>query len=290
MHSRKRHAADLRRAIDWIFDERILPKTTEHGNTRWCFSPLAITALLWAWAPMEGLLDRFQQAREIVQQIVPDAKPAKTWQGFIKALGNKSRTLLPRLRDQLRDLTENLSRTDWTIGRWLVLAVDGTRIELPRTQENQDYYNSIWETTGKLAPCPQLWLTVLWHPGLGLPWAWRHGPGNSSERHQLQQMLDDLPDHVLLTADAGFQGYELWNEIIDHGHSLLIRVGAHVRLLNQCGYIRQRDDIVCLWPSQSQRRKQAPLVLRLFAIQGARQPVYLVTSVLDRSKLSLPEA
>ena len=289
MYSRKSHATDLRRALNWILDKRILPQQAEHGNTRWLFSPLAVTALLWAWEAADGLLDRFRRSRDIVKQIFPQAKPAKTWNGFIKALDKKSDLLLRPLRDHLRCLMRNVSETDWTIGRWTVLAVDGTRITLPRTPENQHGYSTP-ETEGKVPPCPQLWLTVLWHVGLGLPWSWRHGPGNSSARHQLQQMLDEFPEEVLLTADAGFQGYDLWNDLIEHGHALLIRVGTHVRLLNEWGYIRSRDGIVCLWPDKSQRKKQAPIVLRLLAVETNNQKMYLVTNVMDRSQLSVRDA
>src|SRR5207244_2241671 len=37
----------------------------------------------------------------------------------------------------------------------------------------------------KKATSPQLWLTLLWHVGSGLPWAWRTGPSGASEREHL---------------------------------------------------------------------------------------------------------
>ena len=35
------------------------------------------------------------------------------------------------------------------------------------------------------------------------------GPANSSERAHLHDMLGELPAHALITADAGFVGYEV---------------------------------------------------------------------------------
>ena len=51
-----------------------------------------------------------------------------------------------------------------------------------------------------------MWLTTMWHVGTGLPWDWRLGPSDSSERDHLKQMIAALPAHALVTADAGFVG------------------------------------------------------------------------------------
>src|SRR5258706_7720208 len=83
----------------------------------------------------------------------------------------------------------------------------------------------------KKANSPQMWLTTMWHVGTGLPWDWRTGPSDSSERDHLLQMIAALPPQALVTADAGFVGYEYWKALLDSGRQLLIRVGANVRLL-----------------------------------------------------------
>ena len=49
-------------------------------------------------------------------------------------------------------------------------------------------------------PSPQLWLTLLWHVGSGLPWAWRTGPSGASERDQLVALAPELPAQALLAA------------------------------------------------------------------------------------------
>jgi hypothetical protein len=36
---------------------------------------------------------------------------------------------------------------------------------------------------------PQIWLTLLWHMGLRLPWSWKMGPSDSSERRHFQETL-----------------------------------------------------------------------------------------------------
>ena len=90
---------------------------------------------------------------------------------------------------------------------------------------------------------------------------------------------------ALVTADAGFVGYEYWKALIASGRHLLIRVGANVRLLKNLGYIKEKNSLVYLWPDRQAARNQPPLVLRLVVAQGGKHPVYLVTSVLDEAVL-----
>jgi len=132
----------------------------------------------------------------------------------------------------------------------------------------------------------QIWLTLLWHVGTGLPWSWRSGTSNSSERHHLLEMLGEMPENSLMTADAGFVGYEFWKAILDADHHFVIRVGANVKLIKKLGYARQYDHSVYLWPDKAAKKKRPPLVLRLIVVHDGKQPVYLVTSVLSKQRLS----
>ena len=131
-----------------------------------------------------------------------------------------------------------------------------------------------------------IWLTVLWHVGSGLPWSWLAGRADGGERGHLQQMLGSLRESALITADAGFVGYDVWKTLLDPGHQLLIRVGSNVKLLKNLGYTREREGLVYLWPDQKAQAGGPPLVLRLLTIHNGKHPVYLVTSVLDGGQLS----
>jgi hypothetical protein len=99
-------------------------------------------------------------------------------------------------------------------------------------------------------------------------------------------MLPCLPAAALLTADAGFVGYQTLQAILASGHQLLIRVGANVKLLRKLGYARESDGCVYLWPDREARRGQPPLVLRLVVAHNGKSPVYLVTSVTSTTRLS----
>lgn len=138
----------------------------------------------------------------------------------------------------------------------------------------------------KKAVAPRVWLTALWHLGSGLPWNRQRGPSDSSEREHALKRLDWLPERALLLADAGFTGYDFWEAIQARGHDFLIRVGAHVTLLKELGYFRERGGRVYLWPDRHQRRGSPPLVLRLVFAHDGKHPVYLVTNVLTQTALT----
>lgn len=138
----------------------------------------------------------------------------------------------------------------------------------------------------KKAAGPQLWLTAFWHVGTQLPWDWRTGPSDSSERDHLLQMLSGLPAGALITADAGFVGYDFWKAILDSGRQFLIRVGSNVRLLKGLGYAKEKNGLVYLWPDEAASKGQPPLVVRLVVVHNGKHPVYLVTSVRDEKALS----
>lgn len=87
----------------------------------------------------------------------------------------------------------------------------------------------------------------------------------------------------LLTADAGFAGYEYRRQIIEAGHHFLIRVGSNTRLLKECR--RAPANRVWLWPDRQAKSGEPPIELRLVVLRETKIPVYLVTSVLSSSVL-----
>jgi hypothetical protein len=202
---------------------------------------------------------------------------------------------------------EQIGGEHWRIDGWLPLAVDGSRITTPRTRSNEASFSAPHYGQGHKARSrkkwknkkrrskrlservkPQIWLTLIWHMGLCMPWTWKTGPSTSSERGHFQEMLTTIvfPIKTLFCADAGFVGYEFWKAICDAGHHFLIRVGANVRLLQKLAHVREREGLVYLWPAEAAGKNQPPLVLRLIVFNGARGPVYLVTNVLSTKTLS----
>lgn len=205
--------------------------------------------------------------------------PGRTYQGFSKAMLSRGPTLLGRMCEQLRVRIERLSGTSRVRRGFVAFAVDGTRVDCPRTVANAAL--GVARRLG-VATRPQLLVTCLWHMGLGVLWDWRIGTIFESERTHLRGMLGRLPANALLVADCGFTGFDLLSAVQDSGRVFLVRVGAGIHLLKGLGMVRENRDTVYLWPGQRQRRGEAPLMLRLIRVGK----VFLVTNVLDPTLLS----
>ncbi len=124
---------------------------------------------------------------------------------------------------------------------------------------------------------------------LRLPWMWRLGPSNSSERGHVIEMLQAgiFPLNTLFCGDAGFVGYPLWSEILAHGGQFLIRVGANVSLLAESvDFKLLRNGLVLCWPKAMMKSNQRHLRLRLVKVRIGRLQDCLLTSVLESTNLT----
>jgi hypothetical protein len=274
----------------------------------WTPESLAFAALLWAWSDEKTLIERFTTARKIIiNRYGEQQDPAGSYQAFVKLLRKWTEPLLKAISTAFRQRMAQTLATVWMVEGWLVFAVDGSRVDVPRTRKNEERYSpksklsrraqkrrraakrrrSRQAMLERRANVPRIWLTMMWHVGSGLPWDWRTGPSDSSERQHFQEMLDSAPVGSLLTADAGFVGYDFWKTVLDAGRHLLVRVGSNVKLLKKLGYVRECDGLVYLWPDRAAKKRLPPLVLRMAVVANEnREPVYLVTDVMSKKELA----
>ncbi len=306
------HHQALKQSLDWLLVSARLSNLTFRGECSWTPKGLIVMAILWAWSDEKSLTKRFSHARKVVIAMdILTRVPAATYQAFLKMLTTWTVVLATVLFDALRRRMRSDLAARFEVGGFPVFGVDGSRLELPRTASNEGRFSPAKtrrptrskakarsrrrarsqasrarRARQKKANSPQMWLTTMFHVGTGLPWDWRIGPSDSSERDHLRHMIAALPAGALISADAGFVGYETWKAILDSGRHLLIRVGANVRLLRKLGYVKEKAGLVYLWPDGQAKRKEPPLVLRMVVACGGRHPVYLVTSVLDETTLS----
>jgi IS4 transposase len=231
------------------------------------------------------LRDRFTHVRQRIGWLFPKTRRVgKTYQGFVEALRRHSGVLLGRVTAHLRSQVQAVAGRHWMVEGFCAFAVDGSQIDCPRTRANLAGLGR----RGKDPLRPSLWLTMLWHVGTGLPWAWRIGQATVSESTHLRQMLGLLPVRALLVMDAGFASYALLQEILRAGHSFLVRVGSHRQLLRRLGYAtRETASTVYLWPAE--HREGRPLVLRLICRGSGAGKVFLLTN-LPKEQLSRRQA
>lgn len=304
------YAQELLKALEWLLSGIECTSIRFRKDCDWSVRGLIAAALLWAWSGEATLLERWQQALSVAHHVWGRAVPRKSsYQAFLKLLVRWTEPLRAELVWALQQRMEREFPQQFRLAGFVVLAADGTKIELPRTRSHEAHFAPAKARRRRLdksrrsrrarsrtaqqrrsrqrkADSPQLALTTLFHVGLRLPWDWRRGASDASERTQLLDMLDTLPPDALLTADCGFMGYEFWRALLASGREFVIRVGGNVRLLKQLGVVRESAGTIYLWPDKAARRGQPPLVLRLVVVQGARQPWYLVTSVRNSLRLS----
>ena len=306
---------DLRRALDWIVNDKMFANLRLHGNIGWTAAALVRLAIFWVWSSESSLVAAANDAIACMTRVFGDSAVA-SYQALTNALHRYSSQLLPILWTRLQGLMTECDDDNFRIGLWLALAVDGSRLKVPRTLKNERQFckppkkakarkKSKTQKRGGNAKRtksptrqrtrnnprqegPLMWLTMIWHVGQRLPWCWKIGPAYSSERHHLLDMLNEqkFPENTLFCGDGGFIGYDFWRAIHDRDHHFLVRVGGNVRLLKSLGYVRERNGIVYCWPNRAMRKKQLPLVLRLLHFKEARNgDVYLVTNVLKENLL-----
>jgi hypothetical protein len=309
------HAYDLHKALRWLMVGVSLSGIVFRPECSWTPETLMFAGLLWAWSDEKTLIERFATARKIIIHCYGEQQqPAGSYQAFIKLLRKWTEPLRKVLVAAFRQRMMQMLAAVWLVEGWLVFAADGTKADVPRTRKNEERYSpksklsreaqkrrrqhrrrrrqrATQAARERKANTPRIWLTMLWHVGSGLPWDWRTGPSDSSERGHFQDMLGSLPASSLLTADAGFVGYELWKTIVQAGHQLLVRVGSNVKLLRKLGYAREREGLVYLWPDHAAKKRLPPLVLRLVVVSNpGRGLIYLVTSVMSQAALSDAQA
>lgn len=286
---RLEHASIVRQAVARGYPrvpaEFVFSRWPVRGGVHWTPQRLAWTALLMAWDEGATLQARFQHATQLGRELHPHWQVGESYGGFTAALAERSSAVVSGIVRRFQQRMRSMAGPRWQVRGWCAFAADGTRIETPHTAANERALGC----AGREKSAPQVFLTSLWHLGLGLPWDFRSGPGTDSERRHLQDLLDALPARSLIVADAGFCGYQLCQSILQRGHSFLLRVGSNVTLLSELGYhVEQDGDLVYLWPESF--RDQPPLVLRLVALQRGQQTVYLLTNVLAPEELSDEDA
>jgi hypothetical protein len=301
----------LASALGWILNTKaIFANDTFHGNINWSPLVLVFQALCWAFQESRNVTDAFSRAIDFCD-CLGMKETAKTYPRFINALARYS-CLATRLRARIQECAQEIGGRFWRDDSWCLFAFDGSRVSAPRTVSNERAFcatNYGKGTTAKYRkkktkgmrrtknekktpepPRPQIWITSIWHMGLRLTWTWRLGKSNASERGHVQEILENeiFPTNSLFCGDAGFVGYPLWHSIKEATADFLVRVGANVSLLSECADIeRLSDHIVLCWPKGQMNSGAKPLRLRLVRVKIGKTTMWMLTSVLDRRKLSI---
>ena len=298
--------------LKWfVLWRELFPEEEFHGNTKWKPGQLVSQALIWSWQETKNVTDAFDQSLEICKDL-GWKHTAMTYTSFMNALDRYNNVFAPRLREHYQTLAEEVGGRYFRTNGWNLIGFDGSRATAPRSLANEQAFCAPNYGNGKRAKygkkkskgmrrkrneqnkpqpqAPQAWITMMWHMRLRLPWTWRLGPSNSSERDHVKEMLnqEEFHDNTLFCGDAGFVGYPLWSDILAvPGRHFLVRVGANVNLLSEQADIKkQGGGIVHCWPKGKMESGDPSLRLRLVQVKIGKTKMWMLTSVVDGKKLT----
>lgn len=184
------------------------------------------------WSAQAQLTERFREGWEGLARLFPHRRrPGRSYQGLVKAASVGGDRVFGQFWACLRRTIPERVEQRWNWYGWVVLTVDGSRIDAARTRCNE----RMLKIAGRDKTHPQWWVTVISHLPTNLIWDWRQGPGTSNERDHLRQMLPALPSSTLLVGDIGFCNFDLMWEFYCHQIDFLIRVGGNTTLLAEVG-------------------------------------------------------
>jgi hypothetical protein len=288
----------------------LFSKEQFHGNIKWVPEHLAAQALIWSWQDTKNVTDAFEKALEVCDKLGLESI-ARTYTAFMQALSQYREVFSEGLRVRRQALAEKIGGKHFRTDGWVLIGMDGSRSTAPRSIANEEAFCAPNYGSGKRAKYgkkkskglrrkrivaqktaaqePQVWITMMWHMGLRLPWTWRLGPSNSSERGHVQEMLEheEFPEKTLFCGDAGFVGYPLWSSILAAGGDFLVRIGGNVELLSEhADVLKIGGGMVLCWPKGRMMSGDPPLRLRLVQVQVGKTMMWMLTSVLEERKLT----
>lgn len=309
--TRRKNKTLFRELCNWFAPEdELFFKNEFHGNTKWSPEQLATQALIWSWQETKYVTDAFEHTQEVCDELGL-VGTTKSYTSMMNALARYHDVFAAGLRERFQTLAGEVGGRHFETDGWVPIGFDGSRATAPRSVSNERAFCAPNYGQGKRAKygkkkskgmrrkrnqqnppqaqAPQAWITLLWHMGLRLPWTWRLGPSNSSERDHVKAILgeEEFPENTLFCGDAGFTGYPLWSLILAQGGHFLVRVGANVNLLSEEADVKKLGGgVVLCWPKGQMNSGQPPLRLRLVRVKIGKTKMWMLTSVLDRQQLN----
>lgn len=167
--------------------------------------------------------------------------------------------------------------------RWHLVAVDGTTLDLADTDANDAYFGRPGTGRG-IGAFPQARVVAMAECGTHAVFGTVVGALSVGEQALARQLFTHLREGMLLLADRGFYGFELWQAARATGSDLLWRVRKNaalpvVQILSDGSYL----SAVHAEPDRKSRRNPVTVrVVEYTLVRTGDATVYrLVTTILD---------
>ncbi|MDF3288133.1 IS4 family transposase [Streptomyces silvisoli] len=235
-----------------------------------------------------------QGYEEVARLLTCGLQDERRWEGTwrVPSTGAIGRARLRLGSEPLKVLFARVCRpvaTEATVGawyrRWRLVAVDGTTFDVPDTEANDAYFGRPGSSRGqKRGAFPQARVAALVECGTHAVFAAEAGPLAVHETALARCLFDHLAAGMLVLADRGFVGFDLWRAATATGADLLWRVKNSavlpvVRTLGDGSYLSQ------IVAARDKNRRADPITVRVIEYTlgpAADGTVYrLITTILD---------
>jgi hypothetical protein len=166
---------------------------------------------------------------------------------------------------------------------WRLVAVDGTTFDVPGSEANADYFGRPGSPRGEGAGAfPQVRVAGLGECGTHAIFAAEMGPLAVHETELARRLLGHLRAGMLLIADRGFTGFDLWRAAASTGADLLWRV-KNAAVLPVVEQLADGSYLSHIYAARDRHRHADPATVRVieYTLAGSATVYRLITTITD---------
>jgi hypothetical protein len=248
-----------------------------------------------------------QAYEEVARLLTEGLAWARRWRGAwqvptTKAITRARQRLGPGPLQALFAEVAGPLAVEGTLGAWYrglrVLAIDATTLDVPDTPANEQAFGRPTTRRGERTAFPQVRVVALAECGTHAIIAAVLGPLATGETTLAAGLFGRLGVGVLLLADRGFIGFDLWRAAAATGAELMWRTKTNAvlpvdRQLGDGSYLSR------IYAARDQRAKRDPIVVRVVEYtlgkdpgrpgQPGGAPYRLLTTILDPAQAPAAE-
>ncbi|MGY3684987.1 IS4 family transposase [Streptomyces sp. TE33382] len=271
--------------------DRVVEESGKSGQRQRLLPPRVVVYFVLAMCLFSG-----QGYEEVARLLTEGLAWARRWSGSwrVPTTAAISRARVKLGPEPLKALFEQVAGPVATesipgawYGRWRLMAVDGTTLDVPDSEENDARFGRPKTHRGERTAFPQVRVVALAECGTHAITHAALGPFTTAGSVLAKELFDALRPGDLLMADRGFAGLEQWRAASAGGADLLWRTESTAVLpvrqeLPDGSYL---SDIVA---ARDHRKRTDPTVVRVieYTLDDPRRPRHeapyrLITSILD---------
>jgi Insertion element 4 transposase N-terminal/Transposase DDE domain len=167
--------------------------------------------------------------------------------------------------------------------QWRLVAVDGTTFDLPDSASNAGFFGRPGSARGAgKGAFPQVRVTALGECGTHAIFAAAMGSLAVHETELARRLFSHLHAGMLLLADRGFVGFDLWRQAAATGADLLWRVKS-TAVLPVAKQLADGSYLSRIYAARDKNRHADPVTVRVieYTLAGQATVYRLITTILD---------